>query len=290
MIALGKKVNPNKEGRKIKTLPPISRVSPYIMKKRQDASNRLSDTLDIEKTDEYIYKKRQEGLKGFGMLHVFVAAYVRLVSQRPAINRFIRGQKIYSRNCIEVMLTIKKEMKLEAPDTCLKLIFPPDATSEVVYNIIQEAIEKSRAAESDFDDLAKVLNYIPGLFLKFTVWLLNLFDYFGLIPRRLTKLSPFHGSFAITSMGSLGIPPVSHHLYDFGNIPVFCAFGAKYTKYEIEPDGSVKQHKYIDYNFNTDERICDGHYFASAFKLYKSILKNPEVLDKPPEKVYEDIP
>jgi hypothetical protein len=155
VIALGKKVNPKKEGRKIKTLPPISRVSPYIMKKRQDASNRLSDTLDIEKTDEYIYRKRQEGLKGFGMLHVFIAAYVRLVSQRPAINRYIRGQQIYSRNCIEIMLTIKKEMKLEAPDTVLKLIFPPDATAEVVYNIIQEAIEKHEH-ESVCDDLAKV--------------------------------------------------------------------------------------------------------------------------------------
>lgn len=250
----------------------------------------MADTLDIEKADEYIYKKRQQGLKGFGMLHVFLASYIRIVSQRPALNRYIRGQKIYARNCIEIMLTIKKEMKLEAPDTVLKLFFPPDATSDTVYKILTEEIEKSREIESEFDGLAKVLNYIPGLFLKFTVWLLNLFDYFGLIPRKLTKLSPFHGSFAITSMGSLGIPPVHHHLYDFGNIPVFCAFGAKYTKYELQSDGTVIRRKYIDYKFNTDERICDGHYFAAAFKLFKSIMKNPECLDEIPEKVYEDIP
>lgn len=287
---MGVKKNPKKEGRRIKTLPPISRVSPYIMKKRQDASNKLGDTLDIGKVDEFIYKKRQEGLKGFGMLHVFVTAYIRLVSQRPALNRFIRGQQIYSRNCIEIMLTIKKEMKIESPDTVLKLFFPPDADCNTVYKILSDAIEESRAEESGFDDLAKVFNYIPGLFLKFTVWLINLLDYFGLVPRFLTKLSPFHGSFAITSMGSLGIPPVYHHLYDFGNIPVFCAFGAKYTKNELELDGTVTQHKYVDYKFTTDERICDGHYFAAAFKLFKTIMKNPEILDKPPETVYEDIP
>ena len=45
-----------------------------------------------------------------------------------------------------------------------------------------------------------------------------------LVPKELTDLSPFHGSIFITSMGSLGIPPIYHHLYDFGNIPVFVAF------------------------------------------------------------------
>lgn len=287
---MGVKINPQKEGRRIKTLPPISKVAPYIMKTRQDASNRLSDSLDIAKCDEYIYKKREQGLKGFGMLHIFIASYIRLISQRPAINRFIRGQKIHSRNCVEIMLTIKKEMKIESPDTVLKLFFPVDATSDVVYQVISEAIEKSRAEECEFDDLAKVLNYMPGLFLKFTVWFLNLLDYFGLLPRFLTKLSPFHGSFAITSMGSLGIPPIHHHLYDFGNIPVFCAFGAKYTKNEIELDGTVKQRKYINYKFTTDERICDGHYFAAALKLFKIILKDPKCLDNPPETVFYDIP
>ena len=44
-----------------------------------------------------------------------VASYVRTVSQRPGINRFIRGQRVHARNCIEVMLTIKKEIALDSP-------------------------------------------------------------------------------------------------------------------------------------------------------------------------------
>lgn len=278
-----------KEGRKLKTLPPISRVSPYIMKTRQDATNYLADTVDVGSADDYIFKKRQEGLKGFGMLHLFLAAYIRTVSQRPAINRFIRGQKVYARNCVEIMITIKKEMTLDAPDTVLKLFFSPDATANVVYETLTEEIKKSRSDESDFDDTARFLNYIPGLFLKAAVWFLKFFDYFGLVPRRLTKLSPFHGSFAITSMGSLGIPPIYHHLYDFGNIPVFMAFGAKYTKYELDREGNLLTRKYIDYKISCDERICDGHYFASSLKYIKTLLKTPEVLDNPPKIVYEDI-
>ena len=37
-----------------------------------------------------------------------------------------------------------------------------------------------------------------------------------------------------------------------------------------------------------DERICSGSYFAVAFRKMKYYLKNPELLETPPEKVIED--
>ena len=134
-----------------------------------------------------------------------------------------------------------------------------------------------------------MLNYIPGLLLRFTVRLLRFLDYFGLLPRVLTKLSPFHGSLFITSMGSLGIPPIVHHLYDFGTVPVFIAFGSKERELRVRADGSVYKHSYVDLTYNLDERICDGYYYASAMKVMRGVYKRPEVLDNPPEKVIEDI-
>ena len=53
-----------------------------------------------------------------------------------------------------------------------------------------------------------LLTLIPGVFLKFTVWLLKTLDYFGMLPKFLLEVSPFHGSLFFTSMGSLGIPPI----------------------------------------------------------------------------------
>jgi len=38
-----------------------------------------------------------------------------------------------------------------------------------------------------------------------------------------------------------------------------------------------------------DERCCDGFYFSQAFKLFKNLLNNPELLDEPPETVVEDV-
>jgi len=37
-----------------------------------------------------------------------------------------------------------------------------------------------------------------------------------------------------------------------------------------------------------DERICDGHYYASAFKYLRGLLRDPALLEAPPEQVVED--
>lgn len=279
-----------KEGRKIKSIPPMSKISPYIMPNRSGASVYMSDTLNVNKLETYINKKKAEGLTNFNIMHVLIAGYVRTVAKLPAINRFLRGQKVYARNDIEVVITIKKEMKLESPDTCVKMVFSPDATAEDVYNAFEKEIQGYRAEpDNGVDNAAKILNYIPGVFLKFTVWLLKLLDYFGWLPRALTKISPFHGSLFITSMGSLGIPVVFHHLYDFGNLPIFLAFGTKYKKLEPKADGSIVENHYVDYNLVVDERICDGYYYGAALKYIKHILRSPDQLDTPPAEVREDI-
>lgn len=282
-----------KEGRRVKSLPPMSYVIPYIMKTRNTSMNYIKDAIDIDKAEAYIRQKRREGLTSFGMLHIFLAVYARTVSQKPGINRYIRGQRIYTRDHIEVMMTIKKEMTLESPDTCIKFYMQPDDTAETIYRrfnkLVEENKAKSGSGESDFDSTARILTYIPGIFLRFTVGFLRFIDYFGLLPRFLTHVSPFHGSLAITSMGSLGIPPIYHHLYDFGNIPVFISYGAKRKEYEIDRDGNTVTRRYVDIAVVTDERICDGFYFASALKYMRTLFNNPQLLDTPPAEIIKDI-
>ena len=188
------------------------------------------------------------------------------------------------------MLTIKKEMRLESPDTVVKITVGKDATIFDIEEQLNQVITDYRDNPGGgFDKTAGALKKIPGLLLKFAVWLLKFMDYFGWLPRALTKISPFHGSFFITSMGSLGIPPIYHHLYDFGNVPVFCSFGAKYKRWEMDRDGVAKERHYVDFTFVTDERICDGFYFASGLRLLKAMLRHPEALELPPSEIVEDI-
>ena len=283
-----------KDGRKIRTLAPMAQITAYFQWERNICSNFFEEAFEITHVDRYIRQKRREGLKDFGITHVLLAAYVRGVAKYPQLNRFINGQKVYSRgDDIQYCMVIKKEMTVDSPDTSIKVHLNPRDTAEDVYHKLNAAVEKVKATQeldSNLDGLIMTLNLIPSIVLKFVVWLLKLLDYFGLLPKFLTELSPFHGSLFFTSMGSLGIPPIYHHLYDFGNLPVFGAFGMKRKALEVLEDGSVVQKKYVDVKFVLDERICDGYYYATFFKYYKRLLAHPEVLDNPPEEVVQDIP
>jgi len=222
-----------------------------------------------------------------------LAAYVRALCKYPQLNRFISGQKVFSRGeDIQYCMVVKKEMTLESPDTSIKVHLNRHDTAEDVYNKLNAAVEEVKATQeldSGIDNLIASLLLIPGVVLKFVVWLLKLLDYFGLLPKFLTELSPFHGSLFFTSMGSLGIRPIYHHLYDFGNIPVFGAFGCKRRALEVQEDGSVVQRKYMDLKFTLDERIVDGYYYAAFFKHYRTIIRHPEILDEKPTEIIPDI-
>lgn len=279
------------DGRRLRNISAMIKVMPYIMEKRSDACNTYADSFDVSSVDEMVRAKVRSGKTNFSLLHIILAAYVRTVSQRPAINRFVSGQKIYARNKILVNMAVKREMAIDAPDTMIKVEFDPHDTLDDIYekfnNTVETALSQS-VDENAFDSVNKLLTFIPGLLMRFTVHALNWLDYWGKLPKSLLHVSPFHGSMIITSMGSLGIKPIYHHIYDFGNLPIFLAYGTKKTVIGVDKDGKITKKKYVDLKAVTDERICDGYYYASAFKLMKKYVENPSLLETPPEKVFYD--
>lgn len=282
------------DGRRVRTVPAMTRATPYIMKTRNGASNTITIEMEITELEKYVRQKRKEGLTGFGLTHAFIAAYIRCVAQYPQVNRFIAGREIYSRgDDIQYCMTIKKEMSVDSPDTCIKLHLKPTDTAKDVYEKFEKAVSDVKNAPEDnsgFDKTAGLLSLLPGPVYMIAIKLLEFLDFFGLLPGFLLEVSPFHGSVFFTSMGSLGIPSILHHLYDFGNLPVFIAFGKKYRRNELAADGTVEAKKYVDMGFTLDERICDGFYYAAVLKYLKRIFQDPQRLDDPPETVVKDIP
>ena len=287
-----RRLGDRKDGRKLRTLQPMNRLMPYIMKKRSDAQNTFADKIEVSKADVLCRKKVLEGKTNFSFLHILLAAYLRVITQRPAVNRFVSGQKIYARNEIVFVTTIKKEMSLSAPDTVIKIKFSPDDTLDEVYEKFNTVATDAIAAldkQTAFDKLIKVFNFIPGFFLRFIVWVVEKLDYIGWLPKGFMDLLPFYGSMIVTSMGSLGINPIYHHIYDFGNLPVFLSYGRKRSVFEYDKSGNLNKKRYIDIKAVTDERICDGYYFASAFKYFKKLVESPEILETRVTELIEDI-
>ena len=284
-----RRLGDRKEGRRVRTIPAMTQFTPFIMKTRNDAQNQFEDVIDITNVEKYLDQKHEEGYTDMALLHVILAAYVRIIADRPGVNRFIAGQRIFARKNIECVMTIKKEMSLESPDTCIKVEFDPRDDIYNIYKKFRAEVNKAISNDTDFDSTTGFLSRIPRFLLKGAVKLLYWLDYHGWLPKALLKVSPFHGSMIITSMGSLGIPAIYHHLYNFGTLPVFISYGNIFTADAIKRDGSRERHHFITIKVVTDERICDGYYYASAFKRLKRYMLHPEILDKSPDKIVEDI-
>ena len=280
-----------RDGRLLRSLPAFSKFIPYIMPTRNDAHIFYDESFEITGVDRALRRLRVEGYKGIGMLHFLIAAYIRCISMLPGINRFIAGRRIYAHDDITVVMTVKRSLSIDATETTIKVHFEPTDTIFDVYRKMNEKIEEIKTSEEDnnTEEVADTLTRMPRFLLRFAIAVLRVMDYFGLIPDSLIEASPFHGSMIITDLGSLRIGPIYHHIYNFGTLPAFIAFGAKRHAYELNRRGEMVDKKYVDCKFVLDEGIVDGHYWAQMLLAYRYMFEHPEMLLSPPSKVVEDI-
>ena len=280
-----------RDGRLLRSLPAFSKFIPYIMPTRNDAFILYDESFEVSEADRTMRRWRVEGYKGIGLLHFLIAAHIRCISMLPGINRFIAGRRIYAHDDITVVMAVKRSLSVEASETTIKVHFQPTDTVFDVYRKLNEKIEEIKTSdeENNTEEVAEALTKAPRFLLRLAIAFLRMLDYFGLIPDSLIEASPFHGSMIITDLGSLRIGPVFHHIYNFGTLPVFIAFGAKRHAYEINRHGKVEDHKYVDCKFVLDERIADGHYYAQFLQAYRYIFQHPEILEKAPTRVVEDV-
>jgi hypothetical protein len=279
------------DGRRLRSLNAFYQITPYIMRTRVDAQDYFEEEIDIGAAEKWLRSIRNEGRGEIGFLHVLMAAVVRTISQRPRLNRFIAGQRIYARNEILLSLAIKKNLHEDSAETTIKLSFLPTDTVFDVATKVNAAVSANKdvAVQNETDKTARLFMLAPGFLVRFLVWFLRALDFHGKLPKAIHRASPFHTSAFITDLGSLGIEPIYHHLYDFGTTSVFIAFGVKRRRREPDAEGKLVQHKYVGVKVVNDERICDGHYYASAFRYLLGLIKDPRLLETPPEKVIQDV-
>lgn len=280
-----------KEGRLLRSLPAFAKFVPFIMPTRNDACNQYEESFEVSDVDRRLRKLRVDGYKGIGILHFIIAAYIRGVSMLPGMNRFIVGRRIYARDNIEVVMTVKHSLAIDATETTIKVVFEPTDTIFDVYRKMNEKIDEIKTVEgnNNTEDVAEAMCKAPRFLLRFALTILRIMDYFGWLPQSLLDASPFHGSMIITDLGSLRIGPIYHHIYNFGTLPVFISFGAKRHAYELDRHGNMVDRKYVDCKFVMDERTVDGHYYAQFLQAFRYICQHPEIVETPPSKVVEDV-
>lgn len=275
------------DGTLLKNTDPMYKVASFVMNKRTDSMNMITIDVPIEPVQEYINKKRKENGVNISHMAVFISAYLRTVAEFPELNRFIVNCKPYARNEFTVAMVVLKAGQVDH-GTMSKMYFDFNNTVFDVNDIINKYVEDNRNNPDDngTEKLIKLVLRIPGL-LRFIVALIKFADKHGLLPKAVIDMLPFHNSLGITNLASIRTNHIYHHCYEFGTTSVFMAMGNT-REVPKRKGGEIVFEKCMPIGIVMDERIASGSYFALAFRKFSKYMKNPELLELPPEVINQD--
>lgn len=274
------------DGRRLRNTDPMYRVAAHIMDKRVDSMNMTTIDIPYEPMQNFVNKKRKEGIN-ISHMALVISAYIRTMAEYPELNRFVVNKKVYTRNEIAVGMVVLKSLK-DHNGTMSKMYFSADNTVFEVNDIINKYVAENQVAPENnkTEKIIKALLSFPGL-LTVGVNLFKFLDKHGLLPKFIIEMSPFHMSLGITNLASIRTNHIYHHCYEFGTTSVFMAMG-NLREVPKRKGGEIVFERCLPIGVTMDERICSGSYFATAFKTLKKYLANPELLEEKPEKVLVD--
>ena len=279
------------DGKKVKNIDPFMRIVPHIMFERSDAMVMQLQEIDCQNMDNYILDKRKtEGLR-LSYMDIVMAAFVRVISLRPKLNRFVVNGRIFKRNNIQISLAVKKRLTDEAEETTVKMTFDGTESIKDVMEKIHNTVKENKGdISNDTDKIAKILTSTPNFMIKIMVRFLMWLDKHGMLPKSIIEVSPFHTSLFLTNLKSIKMETVYHHIYNFGTTGIFVSMG----KETLEPrvvDLATKEigvKKIMKMGIVVDERISDGLYNSLSLREFKKIMENPYLLDERNENVILD--
>lgn len=268
------------DGTLLKNLRAFEKIIPYVMEKRSDSQNFSKQVLCTDMIDDYIAEKKEQGLS-ITYMHLFIAAYVRLIAERPLLNRFVMNNQIYQRNGIYVSMAVKRSLRDDGEEATVKFEFTGNENIFEITDIIDKEIAKARSYDksNETDRLAEKVMSMPGFVKKIMVRTLKFMDQYNLLPEAVLRASPFHTTLFFTYLKSIDTSYIYHHLYDFGTTSIFVALGKTIKLPMVEKDQVVVK-KCCEIGYTMDERICDGLYYARSFKYLEKYLNNPQLLEE----------
>lgn len=273
-----------RDGRRVKA-PGLQTVMCHLMPNRTDCEVYLNDKLDVTELLKFIEKKNAEHPEyKTTVFHCAVMALARMVRERPLMNRFIQGRRMYERNEISVAFVVKRRFADGADESLMFFVPKDEDTLDPISRKIVGDVRETRKSETStggVDALIDGFAKIPRIILMAAIRIIRWLDFWGINPKALTDGDPNYSTLFCSNLGSIKAPSVYHHLNNYGTNSMMITFGTVHKEEMLMEDGHKEIRDVLDFGATLDERIADGFYFARSFRLIRHIFANPELLDKP---------
>lgn len=276
------------DGRRVPELSRVRRFMPAVSPRRNDSLVYFTQHLEAENALQFVEARNREGATAparrnapvgqnepagepMSFFHLVLRAIARMLMERPRLNRFVAGGRLWQRDGVWISFSMKKAMSEEGAVTTVKRRFPAEESLDEMVAALRGEIRMGRSDHRSASDREMdLLLSLPPALIRLAVGLARRADALGMLPRRMIDADPLFASVFVANLGSVGLDAGYHHLWEWGNIPMMCVVG----RVARGPAGR----RVVDFKWSFDERVEDGLYCARSLERLRALLADPESL------------
>ena len=281
-----RKFGDRRDGVRVKDVPGLNMVMVNLYPNRTDCEVFLQEKIDVTELLRYIDRKNgPDAPFKTTIFHCFVAMAARVINERPYLNRFVQGRRVYQRDVISISFVAKRRFADHSEEALMQYRAKGTDTLADISRMIVGDVHtmRSETHATGIDSLIDRFGHLPRPLLMLAVRIVRWLDFWGKTPRAMTEGDSNCATVLLSNLGSIRCPSVYHHLNNYGTTSVLMTIGTIHKEQVVMPDESVALRDVVDVGATLDERIADGFYFARSLKLIQHICTHPEILDMPLE-------
>ena len=280
---MSKKFGDRKDGKRLKKISSMHAIMPLMYPNRCDNEAYISERIDLSRVNAYLEKKNAEHPEyEYNLFQVMVTAVLKTITLRPKMNRFIANQTMYQRNEVTAAFTVKKIFSDNGAEALAQIRSKGSDNIDSIHDYIYQQVSFCRSEEKDPSTASMdIVQKLPVFLLKLVGCGARFLDRHGWMPQAVIATDPFYCSAVLSNLGSIGLHAGYHHLTNWGTCSVFCVVGEIKKRPFYDEEGNIDMRESVDLGLTIDERIADGYYYSRTVKLLRTLLENPELLEKP---------
>lgn len=263
------------DGDLVRDLAHTRAIMPFIMESTSESVVFFEQELDLTLTLPWLKATGERLGHRLSLFPLLLLAISETLHERPRLNRFVSGQRLYQRREVQISFAAKKSMDDDHPISTVKRSFPQGQGISEAVALLKGDIHSARSeALSPIDKELRIFLALPRPLLAAATRLLRWLDFHNLAPAALIGGDPMYCSVFVANLGSVKLDAAYHHLYEYGNCPLFCVVGKTHQALRVV-DGAPAVREVALLKWTLDERIEDGLYCASSLELLRERIENP---------------
>ncbi|MFW6310031.1 MAG: 2-oxo acid dehydrogenase subunit E2 [Prolixibacteraceae bacterium] len=258
------------------------KVASTIYQKPVDSKIYGSVEIDVTELEKFIAGKRKEDAKTT-LNQLFTLIIGRGFKQEvPELNAYWRRGKIVPRKQIDALVSV---LLPDGQMGSVKIENTDQLTVKELSVLMKEKIGESRRGNENKTMQSKnMLSSLPWPFRSWLFWLYKTVTiHWGFnMPVLGLSVNSF-GSYVISNIGSLGLDSGYGALIPSANVSIVMILG-RVTKKPVVVNDEIVSRRILSLSATLDHRVVDGSHGGKLFRFIKQMVKNPHLLEHPPEK------